>query len=78
MLQNALLDFFEAKMVAVKNFSGLLQVVAVLRYVVPRQVEHQLEVVALDAKVGHLRIHALQAGQFLLKLLGSLCGPILL
>ena len=63
-------------MIPVENASGLLEVVAVFDHVVPRKVEHELQVVALDSEIGHLRIHALKARKLLFKVLGRLGGPI--
>ena len=77
MFEDALLDFFKSKVVAVKDFARLFEVVAVFDHVAPRQVEHELEVVALDSEVRNLWIHTLQARELLFKLLGCFSRPVL-
>ena len=78
MLQQALLHLVQPEVVAVQLFAGALQVEVVLRHVVPRQLQQQLEVGHLHRILGHGGIQPLDLLQLLLESLAHLLGPVLL
>src|SRR4051812_36377328 len=59
-LEDALLDLLEAVMLGLEDGLGLVDVVAVLGLVLPRQGDHPVEVVAHDRRLGGRRRHLLQ------------------
>ena len=77
MLDDALLDLFEAVVVLVEDALGGFEVEAVFRHHVPRQVEHQVHVVRLDAVFCGLGVHPFELRELLCEVLGCGLGPIL-
>ena len=77
-LQNTLLDLIEAEMVVVQLLAGAFQIEIVLRYVVPRQLQQQLQVGHLHRILRHGGIQPLDLLQLLLEGLTDLLGPVLL
>ncbi len=65
-------------MVLVKDFSRPMQIQMICRAVVPRQIEQQLQIIALHREFWHLGVEALQLIQLLFKSLGNVIRPILL
>ena len=65
-------------MILVENLAGFLQVEVVLAVFVPRQVEHQLQIVELHGVLGRHEVGALQFLELLLEDVGGLLVPFLL
>ena len=78
MLEDALLDLLESEVVVVELFAGALQVEVVLRHVVPRQLQKQLEGGHLDRVLRHGGVQPLDFLQLLLEGFAHLLGPVLL
>ena len=76
-LDDALLDFFEAVVVLVEHGLGVIQVKIVLRHLIPWQVEQRLEVIGLHAVFAGLRVHPLELADFLVKGFSGVVWPIL-
>ena len=71
------LDRLETVMVIVEHLLSMPQVKIVLRHLAPGKVEHELDVVVLDAVVRRGRVVLLQFGKLFLKLGGHRFGPLL-
>ena len=76
--QDAFLHLVETEVVAVELFAGAGQVEIILRHVVPRQLQQQLQVGHLHRVFGHGGVQPLDLLQLLLEGLAHLLGPVLL
>ena len=74
---DAVLDRVQPEMVLVQDLLRVLQVQVVLRLLAPGQVEHELDVVVLDAVVGGTGVVLLQARHLLLEDGLHRLGPLL-
>ena len=77
-LQQPLLHLVQTEMVVIELFAGALEVEVVLRHVVPRQFQQQLQVGHLHRIFGHGGIQPLDLLQLLLEGFAHLRGPVLL
>ena len=77
-LDDAVLDGIEAIVVVVQHFLGMCEVQVVLAHLVPGEVEHEFQVVVLDAVVGGVGVVLLQFRELLVEGFGDGLGPFLL
>ena len=77
-LDDPLLYLIQAIVVPVKNLLGILEVEIVHRHLPPWQIEHELDVIILDAVVRRRRIIPLKLGDLLVEDCLHRCRPQLL
>ena len=76
-LDNPLLHLLQSVMVLVKYLHGMLQIQIVLGEVIPRKVQHELQIVVLDAVVRSGRIVFLEFGKLLRENFRNRFRPVL-
>ncbi len=64
-------------MIAIKDFLGSLQIEVIITHLIPREIQHKLQIIPLNAKFGYLRVHSLKLGHFFFKKLLHFFWPIL-
>ena len=74
---NPLLHLLQSVMVLVKHLHGMFQVQIVLGQVIPRKVQHELQIVVLDAVVRSGRIVFLEFGKLLRENFRNRFRPVL-
>ena len=77
-LDYPLLDCFQAEVVLVQDFLGVLEVQIVLCHIVPWKIQDELNVLVLDVVVGRVGIGPFKFTQFSLKCLGCVLRPFFL
>ena len=77
MFEYAFLHFLHSVVVLVEHLFGIGQVEVVACILVPRKIEHCVEIVVLHVEVRTLRVHVLQLAQFLCEYFTNFFAPFL-
>ena len=74
--ENPVFHLLQSEVVVVKFFLGTIQIEIVDGAVLPRQLDHQLQIVELYGVFGHGRIHPFEFAQLFLEQLFGLGFPL--